>query len=148
MSSRPSSPGRMASSCRRFSFPSSSTADTCGNLALDVWWEGDTFSGGVYSGVRTLDVSATLDEAKKELAVFVVNRSPSQEMQTVLQLTRGEFKGKVIVRTVNGPDIKSENTFAAPHNVSARETSASARGRTLSYVFEPHSVTALLCEIS
>jgi alpha-N-arabinofuranosidase len=129
-------------------FPFEVYARSCGNRALDVWWEGDTFSANIYSGVRMLDVSATVDEAKKELAVFVVNRSPSQEMQTALQLTRGEFKGKVTVRTVNGPDAKSENTFAAPHNVNTRETTVTARGHTLSYVFEPHSVTALVCEIS
>jgi alpha-N-arabinofuranosidase len=129
-------------------FPFEVFSSSCGNLALDVWWEGDTFSSGLYSGVRTLDVSATVDEARKELAVFVVNRSPSQEMQTALELTRGEFKGKVTVRTVNGPDIKSQNTFAAPHNVNTKETTLTARGHTLRYVFEPHSVTALVCEIS
>jgi alpha-N-arabinofuranosidase len=120
----------------------------CGSLALDVWWEGDTFSGGSYSGVRTLDVSATLDDAKKRLAVFVVNRNRSEEMEAVLQLTHGNFDGEVNVFTVNGPDIKAENTFASPDRVTTRETALDAGGPTLSYTFEPHSVTALLCNIS
>jgi alpha-N-arabinofuranosidase len=119
----------------------------CGSLALDAWWEGDTFSGGGYSGVRTLDVSATLDDAKKRLAVFVVNRNRSEEMESVLQLTRGDFDGGVTVYTVNGPDIKAENTFDSPDKVTVRETALNTRGHTLSYAFEPHSVTALVCNI-
>lgn len=129
-------------------FPFEVYSRTCGNLALDPDWEGDTFSGGAYHGIRTLDVSATLDEAKKQLAVYVVNRSQSREMETVLQLMEGHFKGRVIAYTVNGKDIKANNTFASPHNVITRETAVTAHGHTLNYSFEPHSVTALMVEIS
>jgi alpha-N-arabinofuranosidase len=129
-------------------FPFEVYSRTCGNQALDPYWEGETFSGGGCNGVRTLDVSATLDEAKKQLAVFIVNRSQSEEMDTVLQLSEGNFKGKVNVYTINGPDIKAENTFATPDKVKIKETSLSAGGREMNYSFEPHSVTALLCDIS
>ena len=129
-------------------FPFEVYSRTCGNLALDPWWEGDTFSGGGYSGVRVLDVSATLDEAKKQLAVYVVNRSRSKEMETVLQLGTGSFKGRITAYTINGPDIKAENTFISPHKVKTMETTLTAHGHTLNYSFEPHSVTALLCDIS
>jgi alpha-N-arabinofuranosidase len=128
-------------------FPFEMYRRCCGNLALDAWWEGDNFSGGGYHSVRTLDVSATLDDAGKRLAVFVVNRSLSEEMETILQLTQGNFHGEVTVYTVNGPDIKAENTFASPDKVTTREITISARGHTLNYAFEPHSVTALLCKI-
>ena len=128
-------------------FPFEVYSRTCGTKALDVWWEGDTFSGGGYSGVRTLDVSATVDEARKMLAVYVVNRGQSLETETVLQLSGSGFAGGVKVYTVNGPDIKAENTFATPGNVCTREASVTARGHTLRYVFQPHSVTALVCEI-
>jgi alpha-L-arabinofuranosidase len=120
---------------------------TCGNLALDAWWEGDTFSGGGYSGVRALDVSVTLDERRKQLSVYAVNRSPSQAMETAIQLTTGKFKGRVTAYTVNGPDIKTENTFASPNGVQTKETTLTAGGNSLKYVFEPHSVTALVCDI-
>ena len=49
---------------------------TCGQTALDAGFSGDTFSGGKYTGVPTLDVSATLDKTGKQLALYVVNRSP------------------------------------------------------------------------
>jgi alpha-N-arabinofuranosidase len=121
---------------------------TCGNLALDVWWGGDTFSGGTDKGVRTLDVSATLDEDKKLLTVYVVNRNRVKEMDTSIQLTSGEFRGDVKTYIVNGPDIKAENTFETPANVQIKEHRITARSHTLNFTSEPHSVTALVCDIS
>jgi alpha-N-arabinofuranosidase len=128
-------------------FPFEVYSTTCGNQALDVWWEGDTFSAGAHTGVRTLDVSATLDKAKKMLTIYAVNRDRDREMETSLQLTAGEFKGKVTAYTINGSDIKAENTFATPEKVVTRQTSLEARGHDLTYAFEPHSVTALVCEV-
>jgi alpha-N-arabinofuranosidase len=121
---------------------------TCGNLALDVWWEGDAFSGGTYKGVRTLDVSVTLDEDKKLLTVYVVNRNRAKEMETSIQLTSGEFGGDVKTYTVNGPDIKAENTFETPANVQTKEHRITAHRHTLNFTSEPHSVAALVCDIS
>jgi len=121
---------------------------TCGNKSLDVWWGGDTFSGGGYTGVRTLDVTATLDESSKQICVYVVNRSRTNAMETEIELTHGEFRGTVTANIVNGPDIKAENTFESSPTVYTREQQVTLRGRTLKYAFEPHSVTALLCKIS
>lgn len=121
---------------------------TCGQIALDVWWQGETFAGGEYKGVRTLDVSATLDESRKQLVLYVVNRSLTGDTETTIQLTTGRFTGQVKVFTVNGPDIKAENTFDTPNEVGTRENIFTAEGQSLTYVFEPHSVTALVCVIS
>ncbi len=126
-------------------YPLELYSKTCGNQALDVWWEGDTFSGGIYTGVRTLDVSATIDEVKKKLIVYVVNRDKSRAMETTIQLTGGEFDDEIMVYTVNGLDIKAENTFATPEKVITRQKPLKAGGRSLTYTFEPHSVTALVC---
>jgi alpha-N-arabinofuranosidase len=121
---------------------------TCGDLALDPWWEGDTFSGGEYTGVRTLDVTATLNERKKQLVIYVVNRSRTDAMETEITLANGGFKGAVTANVVNGPDIKAENTFKSPATVHTKEKQVAVRGRVLKHVFEPHSVTALACDIS
>jgi alpha-N-arabinofuranosidase len=121
---------------------------TCGNLALDPWWEGDTFSGGTYKSVRTLDISATLDENKKRLTIYVVNRSRAKEMETSIQLTNGEFGGDVKTYIVSGPDIKAENTFETPTNVQIKEKRITARNHALNFTSEPHSVAALVCDIS
>jgi alpha-N-arabinofuranosidase len=123
-------------------------ASTCGTTALDVWWQGDTFSGGNYMGVRTLDVSATIDESGKQLVVYAVNRSATEPQEAEIRLITGSFGGNVRVLTVNGPDIKSENSFETPDEVNTRETTISAEGQSLTYTFEPHSVTALIANIS
>jgi len=123
-------------------------ASTCGRTALDVWWQGDTFSGGDRRAVRTLDVSATLDEQAKTLAVYVVNRSQTEPAETEIKLTEGNYSGKVIARMVNGPDIKAENSFDSPDTVGIRETTLEATDRVLKYTFEPHSVTALVVPVS
>ncbi len=124
-------------------FPFEMYASTCGSTALDTWWQGETFGGGI----RTLDVSATLDEAKKRLSVYVVNRSEKDAQETVIRLDRGSFTGKARVLTVNGPDIKAVNTFDTPDSVVTRETTVPAEGQELRYTFEPHSVTAVVAEI-
>jgi alpha-L-arabinofuranosidase len=120
---------------------------TCGNLALDVWWDGDTFSGSGITGIRTLDVSATMDEKKKQVTVYVVNRS-LKETAAQIKLASGYFTGKVIVHSVNGLDIKAENTFAAPDRVGTRDSTLPAKGNVMDIIFEPHSVTALVGDIS
>jgi alpha-N-arabinofuranosidase len=121
---------------------------TCGQKALDIWWEGETFAGGKYTGIRTLDVTATLNESRKQLIIYVVNRSLKEPMETTIQLTSARFAGTIQAFVVNGPDIKEENTFASPNVVGTSENMLTADGQSLVYTFEPHSVTALVCALS
>lgn len=129
-------------------YPFELYSSTCRQVALDAWWQGDTFSGGDNSGIRILDVSATLDETNKQIVVYVVNRSLTEAIETTIQLITGQFNGKVRVKIVNGPDIKAENTFDTPEKVGTRETTLTTEGQSLAYTFEPHSATALICPIS
>ena len=91
---------------------------TCGQQALDVFWDGETFSGTyknrTYSGIRTLDIAATLDESRKQLVVYVVNQTASKATEAAISLASGEFAGDVRVSVINGPDIKSQNTEENP----------------------------------
>ena len=122
-------------------------ASNCGDIALDVFWQGDTFSGGGYSGVRTLDVSATIDAAGKKLSLFVVNRSRTDTLETKISLADASFAGEVAVSVVNGPDIKAENSFEQPEQVTVRESRNMAAGKDYVHVFEPHSLTALIFDL-
>lgn len=117
---------------------------TCGNIALDVFWEGDTFSGGDYSGLRTLDVAATLDEEEKSLTVYVVNRSEKDALETTITLDSGQFAGPVQAHVINGPDIKAENSFGHPDTVGVLKTDLRVERKDFVYTFEPHSVTVLV----
>jgi alpha-N-arabinofuranosidase len=118
-----------------------------GTTALDVHWDGDTFSAGEYTGVRTLDVTATLDAERKQLAIFVVNRSEKDGAETTVSLAEGRFNGAVQVYTVNGADVTTENSFAQPGAVHTWERQVAPEGNTLRVAFEPHSVTALVCPL-
>ena len=125
---------------------------TCGQLALDVFWYGDTFAGTfkgcTYTGIRTLDVAATLDKSRKQLVVYVVNQSQEEAMETTISLGNGQFIGNVQVSIVNGPDIKAENTNEKPNQVGVRTTAFRASGKSFTFTFEPHAVTALVCAVS
>lgn len=118
---------------------------TCGDTALDVRWEGDTFSGAGVSGIRTLDVSATLDQQKQQLVVYVVNRDKDQGLETTISLKEGCFAGPVQAYVVNGSDVKAENSFNGVNPVGTTETTYKAEQQTsFTFTFEPHSVTALV----
>jgi len=121
---------------------------TCGKTALDVFWDGDTFSGGAYAGVRVLDVAATLRADANEIVVYVVNRSRTEAAETTLTLAEGQFAGPVELHVVNGPDVKAENSFAAPDVVGTRQATLQAAGRSLTVAFEPHSINALVFRVS
>jgi alpha-N-arabinofuranosidase len=132
-------------------FPFELYSRTCGQLALDVFRDGDTFSGAykgrAYNGIRILDVSATLDTERKQLVIYAVNQSPDKAMETTISLDAGAFAGNVKASIVNGPDIKAANTTEKPDNVGVHETVIKAAGKTLTTTFEPHSVTVLVCPV-
>ena len=121
---------------------------TCGQTALDVWQTSDTFCSGKYTGIPILDVAATMDKIGKQIALYIVNRSPDKAMETRINLTMGHFSGNARVMTINGPDNKAENTFDKPDQIKSKEHTLSVDGQSVVYEFEPHSVTALLCGIS
>ena len=56
-------------------FPFEIYRKTCGGTSLDVHWTGDTFSTPEFSGLRILDLSATLDETQRKLTLYAVNRN-------------------------------------------------------------------------
>lgn len=116
----------------------------CGSTALDAFWEGDTFSGGSYTGLRTLDVAATLDETNKSLAIFVVNRSETDAVETRIALDSGSFAGSVKAQVINGPGIRAENSFDHPDTVGVSTADLRVERKAFGYTFEPHSVTVLV----
>jgi alpha-N-arabinofuranosidase len=129
-------------------FPFELYSQTCGDTALDVHWTGDTFSTPEHAAVRVLDVCSTLDTKEKKLAVYLVNRSQHKESETTIELTRGRFNGTVRAYVINGPDVKASNTFDTPDQVGVRKQTLQADGHTFNLTLEPHSVTALVCDVA
>jgi alpha-N-arabinofuranosidase len=118
---------------------------TTGTVALDAWWDGETFSGGSSTGVRTLDVSASLDPDEKRLTVHVVNRDATEGQDALIELAGGCFAGDLRVRTVTGSSLSAANTFADPEAVTATEESREIPpSDRFAYSFPPRSVSALV----
>jgi alpha-L-arabinofuranosidase len=90
---------------------------TVGTVALDAWWDGDTFDGGPHKSVRLLDVSASLDPDRRRLAVHVVNRHPTDDQDVLVALDGGRFGGEVEVTTITGPAFGTTNTVDHPEAV-------------------------------
>ena len=120
---------------------------TCGQIALDIAWDGDTFSGGSYTGVRTFDVAATLSTNSNQLCIYVVNRDENNAREATIRLTEGEFAGEVQTTVINGNNIKAENSFTTPDNVKTTTSTHNATGKIWTTAFEPHSITALVCKV-
>jgi alpha-N-arabinofuranosidase len=117
---------------------------TTGSIALDAWWDGDTFTGGRYQGVRNLDVSASLDPDAGRLSVHVVNRDVTDATETVIELGGGAFGGSVQIETITGPDLKSVNTFEQPDCVTTTSRCIEdIAATTFTCTFPPRSVTGL-----
>jgi alpha-N-arabinofuranosidase len=121
---------------------------TCGDEALDVHWAGDTFEGGGRTGVRVLDVAASLDTEGGRLVLFIVNRTTDRASEAEVVLVGGRLAGPVEVHVINGPDIKAANTFDAPDTVRVRTERVQARGPAMASTLEPHSVTVLVCPLA
>jgi len=118
-------------------------SNKCGAVSLDVYWDGDTFSGWDRTGLRTLDMCATLTPGTKELTLFVVNRSRDKAEETVISLTDAEFGMDLSVKILNGPSIDSANTFDNPNMVSVKDNTLKVAGKSVTYSFEPHSLTVI-----
>ncbi len=119
-----------------------------GPTVLDIAWDGETFAAGEHSGVRRLDVTATLSADRRQLVLFVINRSEVAETATQILLAEGRFDGTIKAHVVNGPDIKSRNGFTQPEQVATRGFDVKAGGSSLTLAFEPHSFTVLVCPVA
>ena len=105
------------------------------------------FRRGEHSGLRTLDVSATIDASGKKLSLFVINRSLTETLETTISLADASFAGEVAVSVCDGPDIKAENSFEQPEQVTVTNSKDQARGSKFVYAFPPHSVTSLIFDL-
>jgi alpha-L-arabinofuranosidase len=110
-----------------------------GSVALDLATLCDTFQGGTRSGCPVLDVAGTFDPATRQVSLFVVNRT-MDAVETELDLQGfGATDGKAYV--VNGPNIKTENSFDNPIAVATSKSPFDVTRPV--FTFEPHSFTTL-----
>jgi alpha-L-arabinofuranosidase len=126
-------------------YPFELFARTCGDVALDVQWSSETFSAGDHTGVRLLDVSASLDEQSRRISVYIVNRDPDGPREVEVNLTDVRPRSDVEVHTITGPAATAINTFDDPTRVATTTRQGSiGSGSTFSTTLPTLSITALV----
>jgi alpha-N-arabinofuranosidase len=121
-------------------YPLALFANNTRGQALSLLVKSPSYSSRNFGDVPLLDASAALDN--RTLVVNVVNRHPSQPVETDVELQDRQFGGAVEISEVNAPDIKAENSFeSAAVNIARR--SMKSEGNSVRVSFPPHSFTML-----
>jgi alpha-L-arabinofuranosidase len=121
-------------------YPLQMFANNSKGKALELFGECPSYKTKRFNEVPYLDASAAYDDGS--LVINVVNRHPTQAIETDIEVQDKQFSGAVEASEVNGPDIKAENDFGSTR-VKAMPRSATAQGHKLRYSFPPHSYTML-----
>ncbi len=108
--------------------------------SLELFVDAPTYASKQSPATPLLDISAARRQGT--LVVNVVNRSRDETLPAVFELEDKHFAGSFEVAEVNGPDIKSENTFGSTL-VKTTHKHVDASGGRLRYEFPPHSFTML-----
>jgi alpha-N-arabinofuranosidase len=133
-------------------------AQAAGPIALDALWSSDTYSPrridqnfvpteahGEHSGVRKLDVSATLDADSRRATVFVVNRDLAGPREVEISVVPGRPAADVQVHTITGAHPGVVNTLTDPHQVTTTTRSSSfGPGPVYATEVPAHSITAFV----
>jgi alpha-L-arabinofuranosidase len=97
-----------------------------------------------------VDAAASVDEARGQVAVTLVNRSPDQPEPVEVVLRDARFGPSAAIRTFTGEPGPGPGTGSVPGIApgSLREGTASPSGATLTITLPPASVTALTAPIT
>jgi alpha-N-arabinofuranosidase len=129
-------------------FPMKLYRRQCGSQALACKVDSPTFSSKSFQDVPNLDVSATLDDDRKKLAVVVVNRHRSKPIGTKLTIGNAKVAKKATLFEINGASPEIENSFSEPENVKIVQKEVNEAGEKFEYVFPAHSITLLKLSVT
>ena len=115
----------------------------CGAQALGCKVQSPAFSSKSFHDVPYVDVSATLDTDRKNVAIAVVNRHQSKPISTTIDIGGVTVGSNATVFEINGASPEIENSFSEPENVRIVQREMSKAGNKLEYVFPAHSITLL-----
>lgn len=142
-------------------YPFELYAQTAGPIALEALWSSDTYSArriddnfapseaeGERTGIRLLDVSATLDEDARRVSVYVVNRDTASGREVEIRFAAGRPKPGVEVHTITGAEAGATNTFGNPDRIrTTTEDRDLGSGPTYTTTVPALSVTGLIFEL-
>jgi alpha-N-arabinofuranosidase len=91
--------------------------------------------------VPFVDVVATLDTAKREACVLMLNRDLEGERELVLDWRDVTPMRVLACETLTGPDLKAFNTFEQPRQVVPQRLEAPAAGAKMTFKLPARSYT-------
>lgn len=121
-------------------YPLQLFANNSKGKSLDLFVDSPRYTSKRFGDVRYLDTSAAYDNGV--VVMNVVNRHPSQAVETEFEFEDKKSSGVAEIQEVNGPDIKAENDFESA-KVAAVPRSLDAVGGKFTYSFPAHSYTMM-----
>lgn len=122
-------------------YPLALFASNSFGISLDVFVDGPKYDTKTRKNVPYLDVSVAFHEG--EVVINVVNRHLRESISAEIICQEGTFSGNFSVHEVNGPEIKTENTFGDEPVRTVEKASLIPAGKRFLYEFPPHSFTMI-----
>jgi alpha-L-arabinofuranosidase len=100
-------------------------------------------NGKAITGHDSLYVSAVIDKKSNEVIIKVVNASGKEQVNNfkIDGVRKVASKGSVLM--LQSDDLKSENSFARPQNVSPKESSIAIKGNKINLTSLPYSFSVV-----
>jgi alpha-N-arabinofuranosidase len=125
-------------------FPFALTSRLAKGTALNVKLETDTYATDVYGTVPLIDAVATFDAETGTTAVFLVNRSQTEEANITIDVA--SLAGAIVLdaQTLADADVYAKNTLEHPERVGlTRNKSVAVRDGVVEITLPPVSWTAV-----
>jgi alpha-L-arabinofuranosidase len=125
-------------------FPFAITSKLARGSVLELKLDAGTYETGEYGVVPLVDAVATHDDQTGATAVFLVNRSQTEETTVTIDLAALNGFSTVDAQSLYDTDVYAKNTLEEPERVTMKpNTSASLDGDTVTITLPPVSWTAV-----
>ncbi|BBE23829.1 alpha-L-arabinofuranosidase [Arthrobacter sp. MN05-02] len=125
-------------------FPFSLTSKLAQGSVLELKLDAGTYETSDYGTVSLVDAVATHDDATGATAVFLVNRSQTEETTVTIDIAALNGFSRVEAQSLYDTDVYAKNTLEEPERVTMKtNTSAKLDGGAVTITLPPVSWTAV-----
>ncbi len=125
-------------------FPFAITSRLAQGSVLELKLDAGTYETGEYGVVPLVDAVATHDAAAGTAAVFLVNRSQTEEITVTIDIAALDGFTGVSAESLYDTDVYAKNTLEEPERVTMKSnTSATLDGGAVTVTLPPVSWTAV-----
>ncbi|MHA7240083.1 arabinosylfuranosidase ArfA [Arthrobacter sp. TMS1-12-1] len=125
-------------------FPFAITSKLAQGSVLELKLDAGTYETGEYGEVSLVDAVATHDDATGAAAVFLVNRSQTEEITVTIDIAALSGFSSVDAQSLYDTDVYAKNTLEEPERVTMKpNTSATLDGGAVTVTLPPVSWTAV-----